>query len=223
MHELPPRHDVICIADVGCEAAEAKLWLDAHGRAARIRRGFVFGSCDQMRLWSPNPFLERVLTGIRGGHAIDLACGSGRDAVFIASCGFNVTAVDHLADALGMGRELERRYLGEYQPIDWVCEDLDRYLPPGSFDLVACFYYLNRRLLSKAIKSLGPDGHLVVETFTTIHRSKFGKPKSELLVLQPGELQDLCAELSIIEHEEAWHGDRHTARLHGVRHETAIS
>jgi len=213
-HELPARFDSVLVADVGHEAGLAHSWLKENGRTAEIGSGFEYGETCQGRLWSPNAFLERSVTEIPVGKALDLACGSGRDAVFLASCGFEVTAVDHLSDAIEMGERLEQQYVGSSRPISWARVDLDNGSPAGRFDLVTCFYYLNRKLLERICDLLNPGGHLVVETFTAEHRAKFGKPRSEDLVLKPGELLKIAAELSVLEYEEGWYGDRHTARLH---------
>jgi SAM-dependent methyltransferase len=212
VHELPPRLATTRIADVGVEAAEALAWLEANGRAAVIASGFEFGESADLRLWSPNAFLEQCVSRIPVGMALDLACGSGRDAVFLASRGFEVTAIDHLADAIAMGRDLELRYAAG-APIQWLCDDLEKLPLTGQFDLVTCFYYLNRGLLENVGVLLRPGGYLVVETFTTVHRERFGKPRSKAFVLKPGELLQMASGLSVIEYEEDWHDGRHTARL----------
>ncbi|MFX8358706.1 methyltransferase domain-containing protein, partial [Acinetobacter baumannii] len=60
------------------------------------------------------------------GKALDLGCGSGRNAIALAANGYEVTALDHLPEAIAMGRELEARYLKGHAPIHWVVEDADK-------------------------------------------------------------------------------------------------
>jgi len=200
------------IADAGEEALEAWRWLDSVGRRARVQDGFRFGEPGPARLWRPNEYLESRLTSAPMGTALDLACGSGRDAVFLASRGFEVTAVDHLPDAVALGQDLERRYLNRTEPIQWVCTDLDEFEASGKFDMVTCFFYLNRRLLARVPDLLEPGGVFVMQTFTTLHRERFGKPRSEEFVLGPGEILDLVKGLEVVDYEESWVDDRHTAR-----------
>lgn len=211
--ELPRRNRLIPIADVGDEALAAWAWLDSAGRRARIVDGFRFGQSAPARLWQPNAFLEQCVPKFPRGRALDLACGAGRDAVFLASCGFEVMAIDHLPDAIAMGREMERRYLERSFPIEWVCADLDDFTPEGEFDVVTCFFHLNRALLRRIPEILAPGGHLIVETFSAQHRKQFGKPKSSDLVIDPDEILGLTQGLVMIHHEESSRDERHTVRF----------
>ena len=211
--ELPSRQVRIEIVDTGPEAHKAREWLIGCGRQGDLVPDFELGNNGDYRLWAPNRFLEETLPKVPIGSALDLACGSGRDAVYLASCGYKVTAVDHLEDALEFGRELSTRYLSGAQSIEWVKSDLDKPHGLGTFDLVICFYYLNRQLLSKVFELLNPGGHLIVETFTVKHRETFGKPRSEHLVLQEGELLQLSAGLRVRDYQEGLHEGRITARL----------
>ena len=215
IHELPSREEHLEIANTGEEAVEVQRWLRANGRSADLGEGFEYGEPSRGRLWSPNGFLESVVPGLAPGTALDLACGSGRDAVFLAGSGFAVTAIDHLLDAIVLGSDLSRRCLADPQRIDWQHQNLDKQFPEGEFDLVTCFFYLNRPLLARAAELLKPGGSLLVETFTASHREAFGKPRSENYVLHPQELVQLLPTLRVVEYEEGWHGGKHTARYHG--------
>jgi SAM-dependent methyltransferase len=63
------------------------------------------------RLWRPNDFLEESVQNLNPGMALDLACGTGRDAVYLASLGWEVTGVDVLPDAVLLAEQLAKRYL----------------------------------------------------------------------------------------------------------------
>lgn len=213
VYELPAKSEVIQVPDVGSDAQVACHWLRANGYSVEIGTDYELGEPDIRRLWSPNAYLEEVVTQIKPGRALDLACGSGRDSVFMASAGFTVTGIDHLPDALVLGTRLADRYLGSGTTVNWICGNLDRATITERFDVITCFFYLNRELLSRIESLLNPGGTVLIETFTSVHRDHYGKPSSERFTLAPSELLDLLRGLDIKCHEEGWHGKRHTARL----------
>ena len=217
VHELPPKGQHLMVADFGDESLAALEWLGSNGRQPSLTADFTFGDDGLARLWAPNAFLESCLGQIPHGKALDIACGSGRDAVYMASGNWNVTAIDHLPDAISLGQDLEQRYLESQLPIEWICGDLSRVSLQDRWDLITCFFFLNRTVLANALESLVPGGHFIVETFTSVHREMFGKPRSPDFVLLPGELRAMAEGLEILEYEEAMHGNRHTAQIWAKR------
>ncbi len=237
-HELPPPHKAIRLVCDSLEAYSALGWLHAQGRQARLVTisDVVGGDFDapsaRYRLWEPNEWLSAVLTSLpsaassnadtapllgKTGEALDLGCGSGREAVYLADQGWHVIAVDRLPEALERGRDLQRRYAPHSPPIAWICADLEKpdWRPEGSFDLITLFYFYSRALVQQACAWLKPNGSLLVEAFTTEHRARYGKPASDQRVVHPGELPNLLpASLRVIHYSEAWRTNgRHTARL----------
>jgi SAM-dependent methyltransferase len=95
------------------------------------------------------------------GRALDLGCGAGRAAVWLAARGWHVTAVDFSETALGLGRAAGA-------DVDWVLADVREYEPePGAFDLVLVLYVHlpageRRDLLARASSALAPGGTLLV-------------------------------------------------------------
>lgn len=95
-------------------------------------------------VWSaePNRFLvdEVASMGASPGRALDLACGEGRNAIWLASLGWAVTAVDFSGVAIDKGRRLSTGR-GLTGTIEWVVDDVTTYVPPASaFDLVIVLY-----------------------------------------------------------------------------------
>jgi SAM-dependent methyltransferase len=219
MHELPPADEPVAVAgpDPVVQAAHAEL--SARGRSVVAVVNWAYGADppgEVGRLWSPARFLEEAAGGLRPGRALELACGTGRDAVWLAAGGWHVTAVDWLPDALDRGRALERHCAAAIEhPIEWRRVDLEApdagFVP--HFDLVTIFRYLHRPLLARVAAWLRPGGRLVCETFTVLHRARHGKPARDEHVLSPGELPGLLCDLRIEQYDESWRGARHTARL----------
>jgi SAM-dependent methyltransferase len=114
-------------------------------------------------LWSatPNRFLVQEAEDLAPGRALDLACGEGRNALWLAERGWNVTAVDYSGVAIAKARD--RAALGGAD-VDFVCADLLDYLPAeGAFDLVLVLYLQlpveeRRLVLARAEAALAPSG-----------------------------------------------------------------
>jgi SAM-dependent methyltransferase len=86
----------------------------------------------------PNRFVVEETAGLKPGRAVDLAAGEGRNAVWLAERGWQVTAVDFSAVAIERGRDLARQRDVE---VDWQVADLTTYEPPAdSVDLVLIVY-----------------------------------------------------------------------------------
>jgi SAM-dependent methyltransferase len=91
-------------------------------------------------LWAvkPNRFLVQEVSELAPGRALDLACGEGQNAIWLATLGWRVTAVDYSPVAIEKGR---RRAEREGVEVDFVCADLVSYRPElGAFDLVIVLY-----------------------------------------------------------------------------------
>lgn len=217
-HELPPPHKLIRVVRGSPEAYGALGWLHARGWRAVLADAPANANPDACyRLWEPNEWLQQVAPHLAVGRALDLGCGSGRDAVYLADCGWQVVAVDRLPEALERGRALQTHYAPDSPPIEWICTDLEKdpWQPVSRFELITLFFFFSREVLQRALEWLAPRGSLVIEAFTTIHRARFGKPASEKRVVHPDELPALVAnQLRVVAYSEGWQANgRHTARL----------
>ncbi|WP_131745883.1 class I SAM-dependent methyltransferase [Frankia sp. Cppng1_Ct_nod] len=118
-------------------------------------------------LWTaePNQVVIEQLTALTPGRALDLACGEGRNAVWLATRGWRVTGMDFSEVAIRKARELSRRF--DVTP-DWIHADVLEWTPaPGSYDLVTiCYLHLpaaeRRAVLRRAAHALVPGGTLLV-------------------------------------------------------------
>ena len=116
--------------------------------------------------WSgnANAALVREITGAAPGTALDLGCGEGGDALWLAHQGWSVTAVDIAPSALAIGA-------AEQQPgddITWVAADLSEWAPPRAYDLVSsCFLHSTidlprEEIHRRAAAAVAPGGLLLI-------------------------------------------------------------
>ncbi|HLT90068.1 MAG TPA: class I SAM-dependent methyltransferase [Woeseiaceae bacterium] len=120
------------------------------------------------------------------GRALDVACGAGRNSLFLAARGWHVEGIDISAVGLAQARE---RAAGEGLDVGWIEADLDDpdALPPGPYDLVLMVRYVNRSLLPHLLTRLAPGGILLVEQHLETTEDVIG-PKSSRFRLRHNEL-----------------------------------
>ena len=117
----------------------------------------------------PDEFLVRHEALLKPGRALDVACGRGGNAIFLAERGYNVDAVDISFQAFGpLQSEAVRRGLD----IRCVVADLDCYpLARGIYDLVIVFYYFSKPLMKSVKEALKERGLVFYSTFNDRHTS----------------------------------------------------
>lgn len=148
----------------------------------------------------------------RSGDALDIACGTGRNALWLAGRGLNTVAVDRNASAIAELREAAGRLR---LPVSTEVVDLESDgwpLPVSAFDVVVVVHYLHRPLFPALKAALRPGGILVYETFTRAQAWR-GKPTNPAFLLDPGELRALVAPLDVLDERE---GDFEGKMLAGV-------
>lgn len=113
----------------------------------------------------PNQFLPGLIDGLEPGRALDLACGEGRNAVWLARQGWSVTAVDFSAVGIEKGRRLAADSGVE---VEWVVADVTTWPGRvGTYDLVIIFYVQlaapqRAAMLATAARALAPGGRFVM-------------------------------------------------------------
>ena len=127
------------------------------------------------RSQEPSPLLVDHVTHFRRGKALDVATGFGRNALYLAGQGYQVTGLDRDEGATAFcNAEAARRGLS----FTASCVDLEKDPPISNdtYELVTCFYYLDRNLLPVMKEAVKVGGVLVYETFLIDQHRKFGKP-----------------------------------------------
>jgi SAM-dependent methyltransferase len=124
---------------------------------------------ERERIWSGrvNVQFADVVADLKPGRALDLGCGEGADAVWLAERGWDVVAVDVSDTALGRARAAaDERGVGDR--IDFRQVDLSEGLPGGDFDLISSQFlhstleFDRQKILVEAAGALRPGGHLVI-------------------------------------------------------------
>ncbi|QHC24271.1 class I SAM-dependent methyltransferase [Streptomyces sp. GS7] len=122
---------------------------------------------DQVWSGNPNVVLVRETRGLTPGTALDLGCGEGADAVWLAGQGWRVTAADVSRVALGRAAE-HAAAAGVADRVDWQWHDLAESFPEGGFDLVSVQFLhhpgeiFRERILRRASGAVAPGGVLLI-------------------------------------------------------------
>jgi len=155
-------------------------------------------------LWrrEPNRFLVTEVAGLPAGRALDLGCGEGRNAVWLASQGWEATGVDFSGVALAKARRLADEY---GVAADWVEADVLTWEPPvGRFDLIAVFYLQllpeQRRLVhARAALGLAAGGTLLIVGHDLANLTDgYGGPQDPAVLFSPGDVAADLAGLTIV-------------------------
>jgi tellurite methyltransferase len=151
----------------------------------------------------PSSFLKEIFEAgswpLPQGQALDIATGTGRNAIFLTERGFQVVGID----ISPVGLEMARRTAQEKSlAIDWQEADLERIeLPKGYYDLVLNFNYLQRSLVPQIKKTLKSGGWVVFETYL-IDQSKIGHPISPDYLLLHNEMLDFFRDFRVLYYRE---------------------
>jgi len=164
--------------------------------------GLLASGAKSKTLWSPNPLLVEFIEAIDldakavRPTAVDLGCGGGRDAVFLAKQGWQVSAIDHEARVIKRAKQLANRAGAS---VKFRNCDLKKNgcLTDQCFDLVLVMRFLNRELFEQIKQIVKPGGWIVFQTFSQ-GCEKFGSPKNPNFILKPNELAEVFADFQII-------------------------
>jgi SAM-dependent methyltransferase len=145
---------------------------------------------------APSPLLVQVADLVPPGRALDLACGAGRNALYLAGLGWEVVAVDSSPAAIRIVRE---RSAAAGLRLDARLADLETGafpIEPAAYDLICDFFYLQRDLFPKIREGVHPGGLVAAE----IH---LRDEQPHRFVLEPGELRREFEGWKILYYSEA--------------------
>jgi 2-polyprenyl-3-methyl-5-hydroxy-6-metoxy-1,4-benzoquinol methylase len=145
-----------------------------------------------------------------GRSALDLACGEGRNSIFLARHGYTVTGLDISDEGLA---KANRRAAEEGLAIAFRRVDLEEYEFDESWDLIINFNFLLRDLIPKMVAALNPRGVIVFDTI--LDTPSLVGTHNPAFLLRPGELRQIFNRFpgTILHDEECPDGPAPTARL----------
>ena len=142
----------------------------------------------------PSIFLQQWIDRVPRGRALDVACGAGRNALYLAECGFEVDAVDISAEALARARDTA---LQSGLQLNWLEHDLEQPLSlQNPYQLILNIRYVNLPLLRQLAAMLAPGGYLVCEQHLASEAAVIG-PKNPDYRGKPGDLLAAAGQLHI--------------------------
>jgi SAM-dependent methyltransferase len=172
--------------------------MDDHGWDERYEEKELVWSAD------PNMFLPPIVETLEVGSALDLACGEGRNAIWLARRGWDVTGIDFSA----VGIDKARKVAGDTN-VHWIVADVTSYELDTKFDLVMIVYVhldtkLMANLFSRALGALAPGGTLIAvgHALSNLTDGVGGPPFPEILWTED-RIAPLVDALDIVELTEA--------------------
>ena len=152
----------------------------------------------------PAAFLKRKMDSLKKGKVLVLAMGEGRNAVYLAQNGFDVTGVDISEVAIEKCNRLAEE---RNAAVNAVVADLTNYdMGKGQFDLITKFYYYEPSIFPQIIDALKPGGMFILEQFSIDHlkyreNSGFG-PRNPDYLIKPNELLHHFKSLRLLYYED---------------------
>jgi SAM-dependent methyltransferase len=148
----------------------------------------------------PAPMVEAYAHTAQGREAIDLACGNGRNTIYLASKGFHVDAVDISTVALA---DLKMRVM--QLDVCLVEADLDSFTPQQNhYGLAVMTNYLDRDLIRRTASALQKEGVFIIETYM-IHPENEKQDSNPDFLLEKEELLNFFDDgFTVLEYREFW-------------------
>ncbi len=221
LHELPMRTQPVALFGLLSQLQIAKEFLSSKGYSIansqeasqenllQLKRSqqLAFGE-SYRRLWQPAPivekFIEQYSLDCENKCGLDLACGSGRDAIYLSMQGFKMTAVDYQPSALEKLSDLANRCGQTINVVQLDLEPSNQEKQFSPFDILASHYgcvivvrYLHRPGLAQLKSLVDTGGYIVYQTFMR-GCEKFGSPKNPRFLLEPGELATIFSDFEIL-------------------------
>ncbi len=163
---------------------------------------------------TPSPKVVEAIKYTRGKKALEIACGTGRNSIFLAENGFEVEAFDISEVAINHLKKQNIKNLTAIQ------KDLENFnIEKNSFDLIVQTNYLDRKIFPNLKEALKKDGIIVIETYMN-HEENEKPPSNPLFLLNENELKEIFSDFEIIKYDE-YFNEKH--ELYKMRKQAIIA
>jgi SAM-dependent methyltransferase len=221
MHELPEKgREILLIIDGETEQpakaffsekaypiSQTQRWTTSYEQEL-AEQGLLAKGRSSMRYWRPSNLVQQFCSEqlqqlADNAQALDIAAGAGRDSVYLALHGINVTALDVNPDAIARTKRLAEV---NQVSVATKCIDLESNNAPlaqfsdNSFDFIVVCRYLHRPLFCDIKRLIKPGGFLLYHTFMQ-GSEKFGSPRNPNYLLKDNELAEVFNNFNIIKNE----------------------
>ena len=154
----------------------------------------------------PSQLLVDNIKLLPKGRVLDVAMGTGRNAVYLAKKGFKVKGVDISPEAVRSALD-HAREAGVTLKACAADLESDYHIEKNVYDVIICFNYLHRPLIKQMKDGLRGEGIVVYETFT-VDQARFGKPTNPDYLLRYNELLELFRDFRCLYYREGMIGER---------------
>ncbi len=151
---------------------------------------------------APSSFLVENFDLLPKGVALDLGMGEGRNAIYLATRGFDVDGVDPSPQAVARARAAARQLGAPIRAVVGNPEDGTYIIPLDAYDVIVVFNYLHRPLFNDIRDGLRPGGVVVYQGFT-LEQANCGPPTDPERLLRPGELKEVFKDWTVLRYREA--------------------
>ncbi|MDZ4230582.1 MAG: class I SAM-dependent methyltransferase [Dehalococcoidales bacterium] len=148
----------------------------------------------------PSRFLVENIDLLPGGRALDVAMGSGRNAIYLAEMGFTVEGIDISPEAISNALESARN-AGVTIRAQVADLEGDYHIETGKYDVIICFNYLQRSLIPRIKEGLRRGGMVIYETYI-IDQARLGKPRNPDYLLNHNELLNMFRDFRCLRYHE---------------------
>ncbi len=160
------------------------------------KKGYAFGKKPAAVLMKHIKEIKKIKPD---GKVLDIAMGEGRNAVYMASQGYDVEGVDISRIAIKRAKQLADE---KKVKIKTIIADLSKYeVPEDSYDIIMVVNYLQRSLTPQIIKGLKKGGLVIFENYTMEHL-KYDKTYNRDYLLEKGELKTMFPDFKIVYYGE---------------------
>jgi rhodanese-related sulfurtransferase len=150
---------------------------------------------------APSSFLVDNFSLLPKGLVLDVPMGEGRNAIYLATRGFDVDGVDANPKKVAKARAAARQLGAPIRAVVGNVEDGTYIIPLDAYNVIVVFNFLYRPLFREIRDGIAPGGVVVYQTYT-VEQARLGRPRNPDYLLKPGELREAFLDWEILKYRE---------------------